>query len=55
MDNVDIKMVLEVLAHPGKMMDRVHSDLAKMISVANTRQHQQLGSVYSASTEDDLV
>ena len=55
MDNIDIKVVLEVLAHPRKMVYRVHSDMAKMISVANTRQHQQLGSIDSASTEDDLL
>ena len=36
LDDVDVKMVLKVLAHAGKMVDRVHSNMAEMISVANS-------------------
>ena len=36
LDDVDIKMILKVLTHTGKMVDRVHSNLAEMISVTNT-------------------
>ena len=36
LDDVDVKMVLKVLAHAGKMVDRVNSNMAEMLSVANT-------------------
>ena len=36
LDDVDIKMVLKILTHTGKMVDRVHSNLAEMISITNT-------------------
>ena len=52
---VDIQVVLEVLAHARQVVDRLDSHLAEVFSVANTRQHQQLGCVDGASTQDDLV
>ena len=55
LDNVDIQMILEVLPNPGEMVDRLHSNLAKVIRVADTRQHQKLGRVDRAPTQDDLV
>ena len=35
LDDVDVKMILKVLTHTGKMVDRINSNMAEMLSVAN--------------------
>ena len=52
--NVELKVVLEVLAHPGDVLHQGDPHLLQVGGVTDARQHQKLGRVDGAAANDDL-
>ena len=52
LDDVELQVVLQVLANSRQVVDRLYADTAQVISSANTGEKQQLGGVDGSTTQD---
>ena len=55
LDDVELQVVLQVLADTREVVERLDTNTSQVISVPHTRQQEQLGRVDSSSTEYDLL
>mmetsp|Transcript_64560 Transcript_64560/g.185632 ORF Transcript_64560/g.185632 Transcript_64560/m.185632 type:complete len:316 (-) Transcript_64560:360-1307(-) len=53
--DVELQVVLQVLAHIWKVMQRLNAVRLQLLSVANTAQHQQLGGTHSPRGKNNLA
>ena len=53
--DIGLQMVLQVLPHPGQVMDHRNVELAQMIGRADSREHQDLGRVDRPAGDDHLA